>query len=33
MTVDDNALEQVSKFKYIGRIFTEDGKNKVDIIS
>ena len=28
----DNDLKQVSKFKYIGSIFTEDGKNKEGII-
>ena len=30
--MDDNALKQVPKFKYLGSIFTEDGKNKEDII-
>jgi len=30
--MDDNALKQVPKFKYIGSIFTEDGKSKEDII-
>jgi hypothetical protein len=31
--MDDNALKQVRKFKYIiGSILTEDGKNKEDII-
>jgi len=29
---DDNALNQVPKSKYIGRIITEDGKSKEDII-
>jgi hypothetical protein len=29
---DANALKQVPKFKYLGSIFTEDGKNKEDII-
>ena len=24
--MDDNALKQVPKFKYLGSIFTEDGK-------
>ena len=28
----DDALKQVPKFKYLGSIFTEDGKNKRDII-
>jgi len=28
----DNALKQVPKFKYLGSIITEDGKNKEDII-
>jgi len=26
--MDDNALKQVPKFKYLGSIITEDGKNK-----
>jgi hypothetical protein len=26
--MDDDALKQVTKFKYLGSIFTEDGKNK-----
>jgi hypothetical protein len=30
--LDDDALKQVPKFKYQDRIFTEDGKNKKDII-
>jgi hypothetical protein len=30
--MDDNALTQVPKFKYLGSIFTEDGRNKEDII-
>ena len=30
--MDDNALKQVPKFKYLGSIITEDGKNKEDII-
>jgi hypothetical protein len=30
--MDDNALKQVPQFKYGGSIFTEDGKNKEDII-
>jgi len=30
--MDDNALKQVPKFRYLGSIFTEDGKNKKDII-
>ena len=30
--MDDDALKQVPKFKYLGSIFTEDGKNKEDII-
>jgi hypothetical protein len=29
--MDDGALKQVPKFKYLGGIFTEDGKNKEDI--
>ena len=30
--MDDNTLKHVPKFKYLGSIFTEDGKNKEDII-
>jgi len=30
--MDDDALKQVKKFEYLGSIFTEDGKNKEDII-
>jgi hypothetical protein len=30
--MDDDALKQAPKFKYIGSIFTEDGKNKEDTI-
>jgi len=30
--IDDNALNQVPKFKYICSIITEVGKNKEDII-
>ena len=30
--MDDDALKQVPKFKYLGSIFTEDGKNKEDTI-
>jgi hypothetical protein len=30
--MDDEALKQVIKFTYLGRIFTETGKNKEDII-
>jgi len=26
--MDDYALKQVSKFKYLGSIITEDGKNR-----
>ena len=29
--MDDNALKQVPKFKYLGSIIIEDGKNKEDI--
>ena len=29
--MDDDALKQVPKFKYLGSIFTEDGENKEDI--
>jgi hypothetical protein len=30
--MDDNALKQVPKFKYLGSIIREDGKNKEDTI-
>jgi hypothetical protein len=30
--MDDDAPKQVPKFKYIGSIFTEDGKNEENII-
>jgi hypothetical protein len=30
--MDDDTLRQVPKFQYLGSIFTEDGKNKEDII-
>ena len=30
--MDDNALKQVPKFKYLCSIFTEERKNKEDII-
>jgi UDP-N-acetylglucosamine pyrophosphorylase len=30
--LDDNALKQVPKFKFLGSIFTEDGKNTEEII-
>ena len=30
--MDDDALKQVPKFKYLGSIFTEDGKSNEDII-
>jgi len=30
--MDDDDLKQVTKLKYLGSIFTEDGKNKEDII-
>jgi len=30
--IDDDTLKQVPKFKYLGSIFIEDGKNKEDII-
>jgi len=30
--MDHDAQKQVPKFKYLGSIFTEDGKNKEDII-
>jgi len=29
---DDNALQQVPKFKYLGSIFTENGKNKKQLL-
>jgi len=29
--MDDDALKQKPKFKYLGSIFTEDWKNKEDI--
>ena len=32
ITVDDNTLRQVPKFKYLGSIITEDGKNKKNIM-
>ena len=28
ITMEDNTLKQVPKFKYLGSIITEDGKNK-----
>jgi hypothetical protein len=30
--MDDDAQKQVPKFKYLRSIFTEDGKNKEDVI-
>ena len=30
--MDDNALNQVTKSKYLGSVITEDGRNKEDII-
>jgi hypothetical protein len=30
--MDDDALKQVPKFKYLGHVFTEDGQNKEDLI-
>ena len=30
--MDDDALKQIPKFKYLGSIFVEAGKNKEDII-
>jgi dephospho-CoA kinase len=30
--MDDDIVKQVTKFKYLGSIFTEDGKNEEDII-
>ena len=30
--IDDDALKQVPNFKDLGSIFTEDGKNKEDIM-
>ena len=32
ITIDDNTLKQVPKFKYLGSIIIEDGKNKKDIM-
>ena len=32
ITMDDHALQQVTTFKYLGNIFTEEGKHKEDII-
>jgi hypothetical protein len=32
MKVDDDALKQVPKFKYLGSIFTDGGNNKEDTI-
>jgi hypothetical protein len=32
ITMDDDALKQETKFKYLGSILTEEGKNKEDII-
>jgi hypothetical protein len=29
---NDDALKEVPKFKYLGSVFTEDGKNKEDVI-
>jgi hypothetical protein len=29
--MDDDALKQVPRFKYLGSVFTKDGKNKKDI--
>jgi hypothetical protein len=31
--MDYDALKQVPKFKYLGSIFTEHGKNKEDIMA
>ena len=31
--MDDDALKQVPKFKQLGNIITEDGKNKEDVIN
>ena len=31
ITMDDNTSKQVPKFKYLGSIITEDGKNKKKI--
>jgi len=30
--MDNNALKQVSKFKYLGSLITQDGKKKENII-
>ena len=30
--IDDNALKQLPKFKYLGSMITENGKNKEDVI-
>jgi len=30
--IDDNALKQLPKFKYLDSIITEDGENREDII-
>jgi hypothetical protein len=30
--IDDNVLKQVPQFKYLRNIFTDDGKNKEDVI-
>ena len=30
--MDDDAVQQASKFKYLGSIFTEDGKKKENIV-
>jgi len=30
--IDDDTLKEVPKFKYLVSIFTEEGKNKEDII-
>jgi hypothetical protein len=30
--MDDDALKRVPKFKYLGSRFTEDGRNKEDIL-
>jgi len=32
ITKDDDALQQVTKYKCLGSIFTEYGKNKEDVI-
>jgi hypothetical protein len=31
--MDDDALKQVPKFKYLGSMFTDDGKNKKDVLN